>query len=134
MMGLAHTIVSQNLHNQSFLETHCVGFGTFSDYLLGKNDKQPKDAEWASQISGISADIIRDLAVRMTGMRTLINLSWSTQRQDHGEQSFWMGAVFGCHIRSNWFAGMRNRVWLWCYKCDRSSQSSSCQAGFTTNK
>ena len=38
MMGLAHTIVSQNLHNQSFLETHCVGFGTFSDYLLGKND------------------------------------------------------------------------------------------------
>ena len=93
MMGLAHTIVSQNLHNQRFLETHCVGFGTFSDYLLGKNDKQPKDAEWASQISGISADIIRDLAVRMTDMRTLINLSWSTQRQDHGEQSFWMGAV-----------------------------------------
>ena len=60
---------------------------------MGKNDKQPKDAEWASQISGISADIIRDLAVRMTGMRTLINLSWSTQRQDHGDLSFWMGAV-----------------------------------------
>ena len=66
--------------------------------MLGKNDGQPKDAEWASNISGISVDIIRDLAIRMTGMRTLINLSWSTQRQDHGEQSFWMGAVLAAII------------------------------------
>jgi biotin/methionine sulfoxide reductase len=93
MLALAHTIVSSNLHNKDFLQTHCTGFKKISAYLMGENDNQPKDANWASKISGTSASIIKDLAVRMTKTRTLINLSWSTQRQDHGEQSFWMGAV-----------------------------------------
>jgi biotin/methionine sulfoxide reductase len=93
MLGLAHTIVSSNLHDKDFLQTYCTGFEKFSAYLMGENDHQPKDASWASNISGIDSDVIKNLAVRMTKNRTLINLSWSTQRQDHGEQAFWMGAV-----------------------------------------
>jgi biotin/methionine sulfoxide reductase len=93
MMGLAHTIISLNLHDKKFLHSYCTGFEKFSDYLLGKIDGQPKDALWASNISGLDSSIIKNLAIRMTKTRTLINLSWSTQRQDHGEQVFWMGAV-----------------------------------------
>ena len=91
MLGLAHTILSLELHDKNFLEKYCIGFEEFSNYLLGKSDGEPKNANWASNISGINAKVIKDLAVRMTKARTLINLSWSTQRQDHGEQAFWMG-------------------------------------------
>ena len=60
MMGLAHTLVSRNLHDQKFLDTHCVGFEKFSSYLLGETDKTPKDADWAGKISGIDPDVIRN--------------------------------------------------------------------------
>ena len=93
MLGLAHTVVSMGLHNKTFLNTYCEGFEQFSDYLLGNVDGTPKDAKWAGEISGIDPDIIGDVALKMTQGRTLINLSWSTQRADHGEQAFWMGAV-----------------------------------------
>ena len=93
MIGLSHTLVSQNLHDEKFLKIYCVGFDKFSSYLMGELDGIPKDAEWAGNISGIDPTVIRDLALQMTRGRTLINLSWSTQRSDHGEQSFWMGAV-----------------------------------------
>ena len=105
MLGLAHTIVSSNLHDKKFLHSHCTGFEKFETYLLGLVDGQPKDAIWASNISGVDAQIIKDLAVEMVETRTLINLSWSTQRQDHGEQAFWMGAVLAAIIGQIGLAG-----------------------------
>ena len=105
MLGLAHTILSLDLHDKHFLEKYCVGFEDFSHYLLGKSDGEPKNANWASNISGINAQVIKDLAVRMTKARTLINLSWSTQRQDHGEQAFWMGMTLASMLGQIGLAG-----------------------------
>ena len=90
MMGIAHTLVSEDLHNKDFLKRYTVGFEKFLPYLMGESDGQPKTAEWAAEISGLDADTIRTLARRIAGHRTMLTMSWSLQRADHGEQPFWM--------------------------------------------
>jgi biotin/methionine sulfoxide reductase len=90
MLGLAHTLVAEGLHDRDFLHRCCTGFERFRAYLMGERDGRPKDAEWAAQISGLSAERIRGLARRIAARRTLIALSYSLQRADHGEQPYWM--------------------------------------------
>ena len=98
MLGLAHTLVTEELHDRAFVERCTVGFEPFSDYLLGALDGIPKDADWAAAISGIEPETIRALARRMAAARTMVNLSWSVQRVDHGEQSFWAGVALAALI------------------------------------
>jgi len=98
MFGLAHTLVSEGLHDPAFLDRYCTGFEKFEAYLLGKNDGQPKDAEWAAAITAIDADTVRGLARRMASKRTMITTAYSLQRGDHGEQTWWMTAVLGAIV------------------------------------
>ena len=93
MLGLAHTLVAEGLHDRDFVARHTVGFEKFRPYLMGESDGQPKDADWAARLCGIPADAIRDLARRMAGTRTMIATAWSLQRSDHGEQPYWMTIV-----------------------------------------
>ena len=93
MLGLAHVLVTEGLHDAAFLERYTVGFEQFRRYLLGEADGQPKDAAWAAGISGIDAETIRRLARRMAATRTFITTTWSLQRADHGEQPIWMTIV-----------------------------------------
>ncbi len=90
MLGLAHTLYSDGLHDRAFLGRYCVGFERFVPYLTGRADGRAKDADWAAGISGIPAADIRALARRMAGARTLLGISWSLQRAEHGEQGYWM--------------------------------------------
>ncbi len=98
-LGMMHTLLSENLHDQSFLDTHTVGFDTFKDYLLGTTDGQTKDATWAAAITGVPAGKIQQLARDLAGKRTMIAGGWSIQRQHHGEQGPWalvaLGAMLG---------------------------------------
>jgi biotin/methionine sulfoxide reductase len=93
MIGLAHTLVSEGLHDEAFLDRYAVGFDKFRRYLMGDDDGQPKDAAWAARISGIDAETIRKLARHMASTRTFITTTWSLQRADHGEQPIWMTIV-----------------------------------------
>lgn len=93
MLGLAHTLVSEDLHDKLFLATYCEGFEPFERYLVGSTDGVAKDAAWASRICGVTAETIRDLARRMAAHKTLVTTSWSVQRADHGEQPVWMTVV-----------------------------------------
>jgi len=88
-LGMMHTLLDENLHDQAFLDKYTVGFPAFRDYLLGTNDGQPKTAEWASGISGIPADKIKAMVRRMQSQRTMIMCGWATQRQHHGEHGPW---------------------------------------------
>ncbi len=90
MLGLAHTLATETLHDVKFLERYCVGYPQFEDYLLGRTDGQPKSAEWAADITEIPAATIVALARKMASSRTLIAMSWSVQRAQHGEQPVWM--------------------------------------------
>lgn len=89
MIGLAHTILHEGWHDQTFLDRYTVGFDRFADYLHGKADGIPKTAEWAADICALPAKDIRDLARRMAHSRTMISVAWALTRQDHGEQPFW---------------------------------------------
>ena len=98
MLGLAHVLVHEGLHDPTFLDKYCIGFDAFRAYLMGERDGQPKDPEWAAAICGIPANTIRNLARRMAAARTLITASWSLQRADHGEQPYWMAAVLAAML------------------------------------
>ena len=98
MLGLAHTLVREGLHDRGFLDRYTVGYERFEAYLLGRSDGVEKSPEWASRICGIDADVIKDLARAMAGSRTLVTVSHSLQRADHGEQPVWMGIVLAAML------------------------------------
>jgi biotin/methionine sulfoxide reductase len=98
MLGLAHTLYTMGLHDAAFLERYTTGFDRFRAYLIGETDGQAKDADWAAEISGLSADTIRRLAQRMAATRTFVTTTWSLQRADHGEQPIWMTIVLAAML------------------------------------
>ena len=81
--------IVEGLHDAEFLARYCAGFNRFRDYLLGATTASQKTADWAAGLSEISADRIRGLARKMAASRTFINVNWSLQRGDHGEQPIW---------------------------------------------
>jgi biotin/methionine sulfoxide reductase len=98
MLGIAHTLVSEKLHDRDFLARYCVGFAEFEAYLMGAKDGEAKDPAWAAAICGIPVDRIRALARQMAGRRTLITVSQSMQRAEHGEQPIWMAVTLAAML------------------------------------
>ena len=93
MLGMAHTLLTQNLHDAAFLASHCTGFERWAAYLRGDTDGQPKDAAWAEAVTGIPAARIAALAREAAQQRSLLTAAWALQRAQHGEQPYW--AVIG---------------------------------------
>jgi biotin/methionine sulfoxide reductase len=89
MLALAYVLVKDGTYDRSWLDRYTVGFDRFLSYLSGESDGRPKDPDWAAAICEISADRIRDLARCMRRAKTMITVSWSVQRSDHGEQPYW---------------------------------------------
>jgi trimethylamine-N-oxide reductase (cytochrome c) len=98
MLGIAHEMITSKLHDEKFIEGYSLGFDRFVPYILGESDNVAKTPEWASKITGVSPEIIRDLAKVMTKGRTQIMMGWCIQRQQHGEQPYWMAAVLATMI------------------------------------
>jgi biotin/methionine sulfoxide reductase len=96
MLALAHTLVSENLYDKTFIARCTVGLDRFLPYLMGESDGQAKNADWAAPITGIPAEAIRGLARRMADCRTMVMTAWSLQRGDHGEQPIWLTVVLAC--------------------------------------
>lgn len=89
MLGLAHVLLDEAQHDLAFLTKYTTGFDKFAGYLRGETDGTPKTVDWAADICAVPANEIRTLARRMAAQRTMISVSWSLTRQDHGEQPFW---------------------------------------------
>ncbi|WP_370357313.1 molybdopterin-dependent oxidoreductase [Catenulispora sp. MAP12-49] len=89
MLALAHTLLVEDLHDRAFLDRYTVGAAEFERYVRGAADGVPKDADWAAARCGIAAEDIRALARRMAASRTLLTVTWSLQRIQHGEQPVW---------------------------------------------
>lgn len=89
MLGLAHTLLVEGLHDEVFLARYCVGFDRVRRYLMGSDDRTAKDAAWAARITGVDATTIRALARDAAGTTSLITLAWSLQRAHRGEQPYW---------------------------------------------
>ncbi len=98
MLAIAYEMIDKGLYDKKFVEGYSLGFERFLPYVLGESDGTPKTPEWASEITGVSAAIIRDLAKVFTKGRTQMLMGWCIQRQQHGEQPYWMAAVLATMI------------------------------------
>ncbi|MEF3579852.1 trimethylamine-N-oxide reductase TorA [Citrobacter freundii] len=98
MLALAHTLYEEKLYDTAFITDYTVGFEQFLPYLLGESDKQPKNAEWAAEICGLTAEQIRDFARLLVKGRTQFMAGWCVQRMHHGEQYPWMLVVLASMV------------------------------------
>lgn len=90
MLAMAHVLVVEGLIDRDFVERCCEGFEPFRAYLLGEAaDRTAKTPEWAAALSGVPAARIAELARALASTRSLLSVSWSVQRADHGEQPIW---------------------------------------------
>lgn len=90
MMALCWVLVDEGLHNTDFLRRYTTGHERFIEYLLGAVEGVAKTPEWAAALTDIPAHRIVSLAREMAGKRTMINVAYSLQRAQFGEQPFWM--------------------------------------------
>ncbi len=127
MMGLAHELLINGLHDQAFLDRYTVGFDRFRRYLLGEVDGIAKDVAWAASISGLAVERLRALARDMAAQRTMVCTAAGVQRADFGEQPLWMtvtlaamlgqiglpggGFVIGYAVNGN--IGTKERPYRW---------------------
>ncbi|MDM8086590.1 molybdopterin-dependent oxidoreductase, partial [Cellulomonas cellasea] len=97
----AHVLITEDLVDQEFLDTYCVGYdeehmpegipagSSYKSYILGKGpDGTVKTPEWASEITGIPVDVIIQLAREIgTAKPCAIMQGWGLQRQANGENN-----------------------------------------------
>jgi len=105
MLGIAHELYTTDQYDKEFVDGYSVGFDKFLPYLLGESDGVVKNPEWASKITGVSSESIKSLAKQMVSGRTQILMGWCIQRQQHGEQPYWMAAVLATMIGQIGLAG-----------------------------
>lgn len=99
MLAVAHVLYTEDLYDKKFISTYCLGFDDFIQYVLGKTkDKIERTPEWAANICGVTPESIRDFARMLVKGRTQLLFGWCIQRQEHGEQPYWMGAVLAAMI------------------------------------
>ncbi|EMA8956412.1 trimethylamine-N-oxide reductase TorA [Vibrio fluvialis] len=99
MLAVAHVLYTEDLYDKKFISTYCLGFDDFIQYVLGNTkDKIERTPEWAAKICGVTPKSIRDFARMLVKGRTQLLFGWCIQRQEHGEQPYWMGAVLAAMI------------------------------------
>ncbi len=97
--GIAHVLITEDLVDQSFLYTYCVGYdaatlpasappnASYKDYVLGLGDDGvAKTPAWACAITGVPERRIVTLAREMAHARALfVSQGWGPQRHETGE-------------------------------------------------
>ena len=99
--GMAHVMITEDLHDQEFLDKYCVGFdeehmregapenASYRSYIEGKGeDGIEKTPEWAAEITGVPANKIRTFA-REVALAKPANIAqgWGPQRHANGENN-----------------------------------------------
>lgn len=99
LLGMAYHMITNNLHDQEFLDKYTVGFDrqhmpegadrkeNFKDYVLGTFDGVPKTPEWASEICGTPPRTIRQFATEVATTKPMMwQSSWAPARTSRGQQ------------------------------------------------
>ncbi|AZQ77335.1 dimethyl sulfoxide reductase subunit A [Flaviflexus ciconiae] len=97
--GIAHVLISEDLHEQEFLDEYCVGFdestlpegapenSSYRAYVMGDGpDGIEKTPEWASSVTGTPVDTIVKFARELGNNKpSMIHQGWGAQRCANGE-------------------------------------------------
>jgi len=122
--AMAYVMIEENLHDQKFLDTYCLGFdeehmppsippgNSYKSYVCGAGkDQTAKTPLWAEAITGIPKETIIRLAREYATMRpgALIQ-GWGPQRHAYGEQIVRAGSVLAAMtgnigVKGGWASG-----------------------------
>ena len=124
MTAMAYVMVTENLHDASFIDTHCLGFDqsqmppglegeeTYQDYLLGTYDGIPKTPVWAERITGVPWEKITQIAREYAQIKpAMLYQGYGMQRRAYGEQVVRAGCVLAAisgnvGISGGWASGL----------------------------
>ncbi len=124
MSAMAHVIISEDLHDKDFIRSSCVGFDrsqmpegleeeeSYSDYIFGTRDGQPKTPEWAEAVTGIPRDTIIRIAREYGSIKpAMLYQGYGMQRRAYGEQPVLGGCVLAAitgnvGIPGGWASGI----------------------------
>ncbi len=86
LIAMAYVIITENLHDQAFLDKYTVGFDAYQDYVLGKEDGIARTPQWAEEITGVPADTIINLAREYATLKPAALIAgWGPARSALGE-------------------------------------------------
>lgn len=100
--AIAHELIVNDMVDLDFLHTYCVGFdeetlpesakgtnASYQDYIMGTGyDMVEKTPEWASPLTGVSEDKIREPAQEIGNAKAMyVNQGWGPQRRSNGEMT-----------------------------------------------
>jgi trimethylamine-N-oxide reductase (cytochrome c) len=71
-LGIAHTWLTEGTYDKEYVAEKTFGFDEWADYVLGRSDGIPKDAEWAEKECRIPAYDIRALAREWASRKTML--------------------------------------------------------------
>jgi trimethylamine-N-oxide reductase (cytochrome c) len=61
-LAIAYVWITEGTYDKEYIATHSYGFDKFEDYVLGKEDGEPKTPAWASEKCGVPEWTIKALA------------------------------------------------------------------------
>jgi anaerobic dimethyl sulfoxide reductase subunit A len=124
MSAMAYVMLKENLIDELFVRTHCVGWDSsqmpagaeneesYSDYLLGVRDGIPKTPDWAEAITAVPAATIARIAREYaTTQPAVLYQGYGMQRRAYGEQVVRAGCVLAAltgnvGIPGGWASGL----------------------------
>ncbi len=71
-LAIAYYWIVNDTYDKDYLRTHSVGFDKFKAYVLGEEDGIAKTPNWAAEITGVPARIIKTLARKWAKTTTSI--------------------------------------------------------------
>ena len=71
-LAICHEWFKNDTYDKEYLESHAYGVDKFEDYVMGREDGDPKSPEWASPITGVPSRIIKALAREWASKRTTV--------------------------------------------------------------
>ncbi|WP_375001431.1 molybdopterin-dependent oxidoreductase [Aeromicrobium sp. CTD01-1L150] len=100
MLAMAHWLITTGREDVDFLSRCCVGYERFRDYVLGRHDGLAKSPPWAEQVCGVPSEVIEELAEDAATVRSLVSVTWSLQRAQHGESTYWAAVTLAAMLGS----------------------------------
>jgi anaerobic dimethyl sulfoxide reductase subunit A len=99
LIAMAYVIVSEGLQDQAYCDRYVLGHdeahlpsaapagSSYRSYLLGETDGTAKTPEWAQTLTGIPANVLRDLAREFAASKpAAIQTGYAPGRTAYGEQ------------------------------------------------